>query len=366
MPIRVLHIIGSLGLGGAQVVIKQIVENANNDEVEHIVCSLRGGHVAVDIPCKVIILPYRNYDPRKLPAVVRLCRELQIDIIHAHLHKPVLGALLASRRHRIPIVVHEHTPLASKGFDYAVYRVLLRLLWRRAAVFVAVSQQIADCLTRLIGIAPNRMTIIRNAVDFARFDPKLTSRQQARQSLDIASDDLVVGFVGRLNMVKGVDLLIEAMPKLLQQSPNYLLLLAGDGSDRATFERQCRRLGVAERVRFLGFRPDVPQVMSAFDIGVMPSREDPCPLVTLEFLRMATPLVCSGVDGLAELVTDNETALITPQNTPEQIANCISRLMNDDALRQRLIEAGSKHTERFLAAEFARTFERLYADVLVP
>ena len=96
MSIRVLHIIGNLRSGGAQVCLKQIVENNDTQEIEHFIYPLRCKHMDIPIDGHIIKLPYPNYDPRKFYAIFSLCKKYDIDIIHAHLHKPIIGALLAA------------------------------------------------------------------------------------------------------------------------------------------------------------------------------------------------------------------------------------------------------------------------------
>ncbi|MFC1782087.1 glycosyltransferase family 4 protein [Planctomycetota bacterium] len=361
---RILHITGNMRLGGAQMVVKYLVENADPDRVETFVYPLRPRPVDITIDGEVIEIPYRNYDPRKFWAILRLCRDFQIDIIHAHLHKPIIAALLAGFFRDVRVVVHEHGPIFRRGVQYGLYRWLLRLLKGRADAVIAVSQATADRLVQKARIDRDRITVIYNAVDIDAFAPTRAARDQVRKQWGISDDDIVLGFVGRLDYVKGTDLLIEALELLLQRSKRYFLVMVGEGPQRQGLERLMERWGIAERVKFAGFCEKVSETIQAFDIGVVPSREEALGIAALEMMRMRVPLVCSGVEGLAEIVTHEETALVPDENDPPEIARCVERLVNDKELHNKLADAAYQFTERFGINEYVRAVEQVYREVL--
>jgi len=363
MPLRVLHVINSLGLGGAQVCLKYLAENAS-DAVKILVYPLRANKIVMPIDAAVIKLPFRHYDPRKFFAILRLCREHQIDIIHAHLHKSIIGALLATYFRDVRVVLHEHGPIFRSGPQYGLYRFLLRRLHQRAGRVIAVSQATAQRLIQKAKIDPRRISIIPNAVDLDKFACRSELRDHARAQLGAGPDDIVLGFVGRLHYVKGVDVLLEAAALLLEKSPRYLLALIGAGPQRSALQTQAQQLGIAARVRFLGFRSDIPEIIPAFDIGLVPSRQEPFGMVALEFMRAKIPLVASGVDGLAEIVTHEQTALVPADNTPRQTADCVERLTHDKELARKLTEAAFQVSERYGVAQYVKTIENIYAELL--
>ena len=364
MPIKVLHIIGVLRFGGAQMIVKHCVEHRDVDKIKTYVYSLRSEKNSIIIDGEVISIYNRNYDPRKFWAILRLCRERQIDIIHAHLHKPIIAALLASFFRDVRVVVHEHGPIFRRGVQYWLYRRLLRLLRGRAAAVIAVSQATAGRLAHAARIDPARIRVIRNAVDFAAFSPRREAREKVRRQWGILEDKVVVGFVGRLDYVKGVDLLIEAFALLLQRSDRYFLLLVGAGPQRQELEELARRRGIAESVRFAGFCEEASQAMQAFDIGVVPSRQEALGIAALEMMRMKIPLVCSGVEGLGEIAIHEETALVPAENNPPEIARGVERLAGDGELQKRLTEAAYRFTKHFGIAEYVKAVEQVYREVL--
>jgi len=360
MAIRVLHIIGSLKLGGAQVCVKYLVENATVGKVETFVYPLRCQEIDIPIDGNVITNKYKNYDIRKFFDILKICRNNNIDIIHAHLEKPILGSLLATFFCNAKVIIHEHGPVFRKGYRHTIYRSGLRLLRNRASAFIAVSNSAAKQLTTRVGVSPEQICVINNAVDREKFTANRQKRIDIRKQLSIKDSDIVIGFLGRLSSVKGVDTVINAMPDLLNRNPDYLFVIVGHGPELDSLKALARKLDVADRVKFLGFREDASEVMNSFDIGVVPSRQEPFGIVALEFMSMQIPLVSTGVDGLGELVSDRETAMVTEADNAEQIAACIDLLTKDKQLSDRITSAAYEFSSKFGIPQYIRAVEEVY------
>ncbi|MCH9021989.1 MAG: glycosyltransferase family 4 protein [Planctomycetes bacterium] len=340
--------------------LKNIVEHSNDRQIRHIVYSLRKKPIEVAIDSEVLVSAFPNYDPRKMLELFRMCRRQRIDIIQAHLHKPAILALVAAFFCKAKIIVHEHGPIFSVGIQFSLYRLLLRLFRRKADLFIAVSNATSQRLVKKAHIDPDKITVLYNPIDPDRFDPDHTLREKMRKHLQIATDDIVLGFVGRLHHVKGADILIDAMALLLKKSPHYLLLILGDGPQRHSLEAQAKRLAIHHRVRFLGFQENVPQLIGAFDIAVVPSRQEAFGLVAVEFMQAKIPLVSSAVEGLKEIVTHDETAWVTTQNTPAQISQGVEKLRQNLTLRNRLAESAWKFSRMFSIDSYVDRIEKLY------
>jgi len=356
MVIRVLHVISSLRLGGAQVVVKHIVENRSED-FEHFLYPLRPSRAVFDIDAEVIERNWCNYNPRKFFEIIRLCKERKIDVLAVHLSKPIMGGLLASKFCDVKVVVHEHGPLVRRGLQYAFYRFMLKRLWKRAAAFIAVSNNMRDELVSIAGVAPEVIKVVPNAVDLDEFDPGKTDRQKMRSDLEIRDDDAVLGYVGRLNQVKGVDVLLESTAKLPDK---FKVVLAGTGPEEKNLRKLARKLGIEQRVKFLGLSTDIPALMAAFDIGIIPSRQEPFGIVGLELMRMGVPIVSTGVDGMADYMVDGENALLVEVDNSDQIAECVERIISDTQLTRHLIETGIDTTEKFSVRHCVDAVEQIY------
>lgn len=364
VAIRILHLIGSLRLGGAQMVVKQIAEHLDPGDVETFVYPLRPANIQIPIRGEVIIRNYPNYDPRKFLAIQSLCREHRIDLIHAHLHKPILGALLSTYRLPVPVIVHEHGPVSRPGLQYAAYRQMLKRLWPRAAAFIAVSQHIADVLSNQIGVAKEKIRLLPNALDFTPLDQYQADRQAVRSEWGIPDSAVVLGYTGRLNRVKGADLLPGILRDLSKQSNNYHLLVAGDGEEAAALRRQCQQWNLQDRVRLLGFLPDVRPAMAASDIALVPSRQEAFGLTALEWMRFRVPVITSGADGLSELITDHQTGWVVPENTSKAYARIVMDIQQDRLSAQPVTDRAFEQTKAYEITPYLQNLTALYRRVL--
>lgn len=362
MTIRVLHIIGSLGLGGAQVCVKQLVEHNDDPAIEHVVYPLRSRQIDIPIDGTVIKLDYPNYDPRKFFVIFSLCKKYKIDIIHAHLHKPIIAALIARFFLRVPVIVHEHGSIAIKGFQYALYRFMLGELKNKASRYVAVSNSIAKDLQRYAKIPLSAITVVYNAVDLNRFTPDAAQRTIMRKELAIEDKDIVIGYVGRLSYEKGPDILLDAFALLIQNNPNFLLVFVGEGDMKASLQAKAERLGIDPHIKFLGFRKNVAEIMSAIDLGCIPSRQEAFGLSAIEFMGMKIPLIASDAAGLGEILTDRDNALLLTENTPEHLCRCVLELAGDPTLKQKLIDKAYRHVQNFSIPSFVQQMNKVYLD----
>lgn len=347
LTIRVLHIIGSLRLGGAQVCLKQIVEHNEDPGIEHSIYPLRPQHVDIPIDGRIIHRPYVPYDLRKFLAILNICRDQHIDIIHAHLHKPILGALLATFFCNVKVIVHEHGSIARPGIQYALYRRLLRLLKKRAALFIAVSNAAAEQLTQFAGVDPDKIMVIYNAVDRTQFSPNPELRRRLRAELGIKADTVAVGFLGRLSYVKGPDILLDAFGLLKNKYPDCVLVFLGDGEMKDRLIAKAVKLGIDSQVKFIGFKKNVQDYINLFDVACIPSRQESFGIAAIELMSLKIPVVSNNVYGLAEIVSDNDNALVPKTNTPADICDCLLRLINDPALRQSLAQRALRTAHRF-------------------
>lgn len=364
MTARILHIIGSLHLGGAQVVLKQIVEHSNPERFEHFVYPLRSANPQIAISENVLSHRRVNYDPRKLTDILRICREYKIDLIHTHLHKDALAGLWSTFFQKVPVVVHEQGVIFLPGIQYAGYRFLLRRLHRRAAAIIASSHATREYLLRHIGIENNRIQMIHNGADLEMFTPDAAARQKIRTQLNFSQQEKIIGFMGRLHPDKGIDLLIEAAGIFLKQNPTLRLLVVGNGPMEKSLRRRAMELQIADHVYFAGFQQKHFEWVNAFDLGCMPSRSESFPLVALELMSMKVPLICPRVGGLAEIIEDRRTGLILSDRTPQEISRRVIEMLADTNLQNTCIENGYALSRQFGIPEFIKKIETLYIQVL--
>jgi glycosyltransferase involved in cell wall biosynthesis len=218
------------------------------------------------------------------------------------------------------------------------------LIARRADVFVAVSAEDKRRMTSVEGIPADMIELIPNGI---ADPPPSDARSDVRVELGIAPNAPVIGTVATLRHYKGVDVLLRAAALLIEDLPQLQVLVAGgdEGTDttvRRDLNLLAGELGIADNVRLLGFRDDVPAVVAAFDVAVCSSDFEGSPLSVLEYMEEAKPVVATAVGGLPDLVTDGEQGYLVPVRNPERLAQRIGELLADPDAAQRMGEAGRK------------------------
>ncbi len=187
MKIRVLHIIDHLGYGGAPFVVKNLVERMPADQVQSYVCALRPNPRPLPIDATTITLKSGKYSLAAMRSVPKLCEEHRIDIVHAHLQKAVIVALLARPRFTASLVLHEHGPVF-RGGSGCVYRWTLRRFGSRADAIIANSQAAAVAIRQAMSDSRLPVVIVANFIDLERFDPIAASC--AAESLGLTEETI--------------------------------------------------------------------------------------------------------------------------------------------------------------------------------
>lgn len=275
------------------------------------------------------------------PAIRRLLRSERFDVIHGHnlfFHAALAGAVLA-KPHHVPLVTTAHLG-SPDDLGGVVGRLTMlyentvgRAIVGRSDKVIAVSQAVADHVSHLT--QRERITVIPNGVDLQRFQPP-----------ERPVDEPAVLFVGRLIFNKGPQFVLKAIPPVLARFPSAHFRLIGDGPMRAQLEAEARKGGFFANVEFLGQREDIPALLQQGAILVRPSLSEGLPLVALEAMACALPIVASNVGGTAEVVNDGVTGYVLETDAFDQLPDRICRLLADPALRAAMGKRGREFVER--------------------
>ena len=281
-----------------------------------------------------------------------LVRRHGARVIHANSAAPVQWMLPVARISRRKLLVHLHISYLRRS------RAVLMI--RRADRAVGVSAQVlAGVLAD--GMPAERTEVLHNGIDCAGLLAR--PARDLRGTLGLAPGTLVLATVGYLVRMKGHDVLLRALTRLAT-APPPVLLVAGDGPDRAALEALAGSLGLGERVRFLGHVADVTAVYRAADVVVQASRNEGFGLSVAEASLFARPVVASRVGGIPEVVTDGETGVLVPPEDPDALAAALDRVLADPALRERLGRAAAARVEReFDLGRVAERFMALHAEM---
>jgi glycosyltransferase involved in cell wall biosynthesis len=243
-----------------------------------------------------------------------------------------------------------------------------RLLSRITDHVVALTPMEARDYLALRVLTAEKISIIHSGVELNRYHITTKKRQQKKKELGISPDSLVVGFVGWLIPIKGVTYLVNAMARIVEQHSKNLLVLVGKGDDKGEEEiklkEQVERAGLADKVRFLGWRPDVDEIMGCFDIFVLPSLNEGMGRVLVEAMAAGLPIVASRVGGIPDLVKDGENGLLVPPADTSALEKAISSLLHDGARRKRMGKAGKKMCGPYSAEAMVEQIDVLYTELL--
>ncbi|MGH7279381.1 MAG: glycosyltransferase, partial [Candidatus Rokuibacteriota bacterium] len=228
--------------------------------------------------------------------------------------------------------------------------------------FVTVSVDLRRWLACTVGIPERKLVTIVNGVDTSRF--RDGDRDAGRRVLGVPEGVPVVGTVGRLDPVKDQAGLLRAFARVATQHPDAMLLVAGDGPCRAELDTLAADLGLGGRARFLGEREDVPVVLRALDLFVLPSIAEGISNTILEALATGLPVIATRVGGNPELVDDGATGALVPARNPDALARAISAYVDDSHLRRLHGKAARQQAvERFDLAGMVARYRDLYLDL---
>ena len=370
-----MHIIDHLGSGGAQEVVCQLVKYGQKQHFEHEVLALHGyGHYwetlrSWNVPVHTLVPSdfARAVIPLIFLKLLHFLARHRFDIVHTHLiGSNVLAAPLAAL-FRVPVRFTHDQIHDDVRYDSFVHRSLDTLANRLNHHIIAGSDSIRKFLCQEERVPPAKVTLIHNAVDLDKLSPASAPgfRQKWRRTWGLPPDSLVVGGIGRQHYQKNFPLFLEVAAEVCTKFPDAMFVVAGDGPDRESLEDLSRKLGIASKVRFLGYVKELRELYSVMDLLLFPSRFEGTPLTVLGALAMGVPVVASRVDGIAETLEDGTDAFLVPPEDKELFVRQVIRLLTDRDLARRLAAAGQEKVRRhYSAAAMVRQVEALYMKYL--
>jgi glycosyltransferase involved in cell wall biosynthesis len=357
-----MQLVLSLSPGGTERLVIEIVR-ALSERIESVVCCLdHPGEWADELKALGVPVIALSRQPGFHPALaMRLAKELkdrQIDIVHCHHYSPYVYGLLASvMKPGVQLVFTEHGRL-SDAAPSRKRRFVNPLLSRWPGKLCAVS---ADLKNHMVaeGFPARRVGVTYNGIDPGQ-RPTAAQRSSARASLGLPEDAFVVGTVGRLDPVKNLHMLLQAHAFLVSKHPHVRTVIVGDGTERAALEAHAQALGVADSIRFAGYRSDVRFLMSAFDVYANSSQYEGVSLTILEAMASALPVVATRVGGNPEVVIAQETGFLVP-GLARALSDAIGTLVYDERRRRAMGDAGRFRVKRhFSIARMVEAYAGVY------
>lgn len=311
---------------------------------------------------------------RGLLKLRQIVKEREVDVIHAHwaipmgfvagLAKAMTGTPLVITMHGRDVYVNPEAGFIVPTLWYV--KPFLQFSFRQADCLIAVSR---DCYghAQRAGALEGKMEIIYNGANVRRFFPSQAGTAQVRQRYGISPEAKLLLSVRSLTFRKGLDVLIRAMPHILEVEPAAVVLLVGDGPERRRLIALRDELGLSDKVIFAGRVPntELPPYENACDLFVIPSREEGFGVAAAEAMACGKPIVGTTAGGLVETIEDNHTGLLVEPDNVEQLAEAIIRVLQDEPLASQLGNNARRKIETdFNWANVAHRTVELYEDVL--
>ncbi|MBI4720432.1 MAG: glycosyltransferase [Chitinivibrionia bacterium] len=371
---RVLHVIDSGGMYGAETMLLGLASEQRALGVEPVIGSIgRNGQPEKPIESEarargipvVRFTAFNGPDIRAAAAIIGYAKRRSIDLIHTHGYKGnILLGFIPRRMRTVPMLRTLHgwtnTRCFSKG---RIYQILDVLSLRFTESVVAVSRGMLE-RKPLKGASHLAVIVIENGIA-----PPARKECAQDASDDIAafrrSGSFIMGSIGRLSREKGYRHLLSALELLVAGGADAKLVVIGDGPERREIERAAGKLGLRERILLPGYKADAKRYIRHFDVYVLSSLTEGLPIAILEAMHAGTPVVATAVGGVPDLLLNGEAGLLVPPADPRALADAVKKLMQDRGLAGELSRRAQEVVRSKYSLEaMARSYLEAYRDVI--
>ena len=373
MKIKIAFVQPSLPCeGGAEQVIYDLIMGLDRDKFDPLLVCLhelggRGEKLRDQGVRTIEGVAHGNHNPINILRVASILRKERADVLYVTdaFHNVVVGRLAAV------IARTPHTVLSFHSYDTREQRKESKL--RRLLIglsdrlvnpsfhqVIALAEDHREYLISTKWITAGKISVIHNGIDVQRYDSS-ASPEQSRAQFQLPLDRKLVGIIAGLRPCKAHDMFLKAAKIVVQQEPNVMFVVAGDGSERQNLERLTADLGLRDHVRFLGQVSEIPTLLRALDLSVLSSFSEAFPLTLLEAMSSARPVVSTNVGSVDEIVDDGVDGFLVPSGDVDRFAARILDVIRDDDLATRFGAAGrTKVLAHFTVDNMVRQTELLF------
>jgi len=366
--LNILHTIETSGPGGAENVLLFLASRLNPERFRSMVVINEPGWLEDrlrDLGLPTVRVQWNKWWDFRLPrALARMVEDEQIDLIHSHLPDQNFYACLASRLSRCPAIVTYHGPVELSDSGTLRGWSKLQVVKRTARKVVVVCDFVRDML-KDVGFPEGKIHRIYNGIETSRFNA--VAGGALRRELNSSPDTVLIGMVANVRAPKGHEYFIRAARLIADQYPNTFFVISGDLHKTLAppLFKLVSDLGLQDRLRFLGYRTDIPLILTDLDIFVLPSTSEGFPLVVLEAMACAKPVVATRCGGAAEVVDDGCTGFMVPVADAPAIASRVIELLNQKEKSASMGQAAKQLIEReFSVQGMVANYERLYESCI--
>jgi len=362
--IKILQTIRQGKIGGGESHVIDLVEELDKTRYESIILSFTEGPMVDRMKAKgfktYVIETETPFDFTKWSSVRKILEAERIDIVHAHGTRANSNTFSSAKKLNIPILytVHGWSFHPDQKFLLRKFRILgERFLVNKSNLTICVSDNNLGDAKKLFKM--ERATVVKYGINLKKFNPK-GSFPSLRLELGLSEKTMIVGYVVRMTIQKDPLTLVRAI-SLVPVDLDIKFLFIGDGDLKNEAMQLAKELEIYDRIIFMDFRQDVPNILHGIDVYCLPSLWEGLPIGMLEAMAMEKAVVVTAIDGAKEVIKDHENGLLIPPQDPQKLANAIQKLYHDPELVKNLgKQAGNTVQNSFNVVNMTRRIEKLY------
>lgn len=366
-PLRVMHLITAMNLGGAEMVVLEHVKHSGPG-VETFVCAINRGGWTLDeskrLGARTLALEKRGGRIRCIRRLAEIMRNEGVHVANGHNPSGGFYAAIAGRLAGVPVIIRTEHSVRHPGGHARIYASVLEpVLTAMTHRVICVCEAVRRSQMDRMRWARKRFITVPNGISDI---PAENSGEVVRRELGISANDRIALSVASLTPAKAQHVLLDAFAGVLRYVPSAHLLIAGDGPLRPALEGQVLRLGLVDRVHLLGVRNDVSRLLAAADVYVLSSAREGLSMSLLEAMRAGKAAVVTSVGGNGEAVSHGVTGTVVPPANPSALAEGLVMLLSDPA---KVAEWGAaarrRWAVRYTAEHMVRDTEEIYRSELL-
>lgn len=366
---KILHITFDMEMGGAEQVIRQLIENSNTEVFDSSVLCLdnKVGVIGQELQKQgVNNFAYNRQPGLDLTLVKQLrayIREQKVSVLHCHQYTPYVYGLLASFGTKAKVLFTEHGRFYPDGYKWKRY-ILNPFLSFYTDVIVSISKATADALVQYENFPKRKIQVIYNGIKDGNLKLSTNEIANLKKSLGITEQDIVFGTISRLDPIKNQMMMITAFEQVHKMNPLSKLLIIGDGPVRQDLERHVAELKLDDSVIFTGFIVNPQRYFCLMDIFLLPSLSEGTSMTLLEAMAFSIPCIVTDVGGNPEIIIHNESGLVVPNNDSQSLAKAMILLMSDKNLAMSLGQNGKqRYQATFTIEQMVNAYQTIYQEL---
>lgn len=378
MKCKILYVIDNLEYGGGERGFAQVIGRLDQNTYDIWVAAMSGGHFENELRQLDIIIKSvdftRQFSLKTIFQLVSIMKGGHIQLVHSQGVRADFFARLAAKIAKVPYLVST-VQMPVEGYDVhplkkSIYIALNQFSEHFVNRFIVVSETLRHTLIERHRIEPEKIVKIYNGIEIDEYKPNnergiRIEDSGLRKEFGFRNDVPVIGTIGRLVWQKGFEYLIKAIPKIVKDLPEAKFLIVGEGPLREKLEELGKRLKVKDNIIFTGFRSDIKEILASIDVLVMPSLLEGLPMVLLEGMAMAKPIVATNIDGISEVLENGKTGLLVPPKDTDTLAEAIIEILNNKRKASHLGQNARKMVEeKFSVEKMVEQIEWVYEGLL--